>query len=148
MQHTHQWSRPSRPGASHSVLFICRDNAICSPLAAAWLYRLTGGRIQARTAGIVPVAIPVSVQQRVAQLQRRPVALKPVAMRKLAGQTFDSIITLADRQECPLPVHPYDGEGVVWHFDRPVTAAQLRQLEFELMERLLLWLEVKRLRTA
>ena len=131
-----------------TVLFICRDNAVCSQLAAAWLYRLSGGEIQAQTAGIEPGPVPNFVQQRVSQLKRRPVALKPVALKRVCGKTYDHIITLTDKREAPLPVHPYDEEGVVWDFATPTSAEALRQLEYELMDRLLLWLEVVRVRAA
>jgi|GEM_PF-2248952 len=131
-----------------TVLFICRDNAVCSQLAAAWLYRLSSGKIQAQTAGIEPCPIPSCIQQRVSQLKRRPVSLKPVALKRVSGKTYDHIITLTDKREAPLPLHPYDEEGVVWDFAMPASAEALRQLEFELMDRLLLWLEVVRVRAA
>jgi len=131
-----------------TVLFICADNSILSPLAAAWLYRLSGQKLRASTAGISPAAIPAPVQQRVSALMRQPVALKPVALNRLSGKCFDVVITLADKSKPALPSHPYDDEHIVWDFRSPQSAAEIRQFEFELMERLVLWLEVNRLRAA
>lgn len=131
-----------------TVLFICRDNAVCSQLAAAWLHRLSNGKIQAQTAGIEPGPVPSFVQQRASQLKRRPVSLTSVPLKRVCGKNYDYIITLADKRDAPLPAHPYDDEGIVWDFAMPESAEALRQLEFELMDRLLLWLEVVRVRAA
>lgn len=131
-----------------TVLFICADNSVLSPLAAAWLYRLSGRKLRARTAGISPADISPPVQQRVSALMRQPVALKPVALKRLSGSCFDVVITLADKSQPALPSHPYDDEHIVWDFPSPQSAADIRQIEFELMERLILWLEVNRLRAA
>jgi len=72
----------------------------------------------------------------------------PTSLRQTAGTSFDYIITLCNKQCEQLPVHPYDDEGVIWDFPAPGTLEQMRQMEFELMERLLLWLEVTGLRAA
>ncbi|MBY4676471.1 arsenate reductase/protein-tyrosine-phosphatase family protein [Marinobacterium arenosum] len=125
------------------VLFVCRHNAIRSQLAAAWLNRLAHGEVIAESAGLEPQPVPAFVQSRVALLERRPVLLRSRSMQRVAGKQYDCVIRLCDKSSEQLPMHPCDLEGICWDFIPPANLEQLRQMEYQLMDRLKLWLEVK-----
>lgn len=82
----------SRPGA---VLFVCRQNAVRSPMAAAIARHLFGNSIYVRSAGVRPdekdpFAAAVMEEVGLDISQHRPIALD-----ELEDTNFDLVVTLA-----------------------------------------------------
>lgn len=80
------------PGA---VLFACNRNAVRSPMAAAILRHLAGGRVYVASAGVRPgEADPFAV----AVMEELGIDLsshKPMSLEELEDTSFDLIVTLA-----------------------------------------------------
>ena len=80
--------------APHSVLFVCRHNAIRSPMAAA-LARAVAPAIYTRSAGVEhgepdPFAVAV-MAERGLDISRR----QPRTLEELGDMSFDLVVTLA-----------------------------------------------------
>ena len=112
--------------SSHSVLFLCRDNAILGPMAEALLNHWGRGRFTASSAGWEPApgvhALAVRVMQR-AQLM--PVALKPRALSEVAGRdapAFGVVVLLG--HELPGGTVPLKGDPALarWNISDPASA--------------------------
>lgn len=85
-----------------SVLFVCVHNAGRSQMAAALLSRLSGGRIEVRSAGtepahrVNPVAVAAMAELGINLTSATPEALTPQAVR-----TSDVVITMGCGDACP-----------------------------------------------
>ncbi len=116
---------PSRGGVpirSARVLFLCTGNSARSPIAEALATALSGGAIDAISAGSHPRPIhPNAVR---AMREAYGIDLADHACRSLddlAGQPFDWVISLCDRvrEVCPeFPDHP---QAVHWSIANPAT---------------------------
>lgn len=96
---------PSLPeqGPRAKVLFLCTGNSARSQIAEALLQELTGGRVEAWSAGSHPKPVH---ENAVHAMRERGIDIsgrssKPIS--KLAGFRFDYVITLCDRvrEVCP-----------------------------------------------
>ena len=81
--------------APRSVLFACALNAVRSPMAAAILQHLIGGRIHVASAGVRagmldPYAVAVMDEIGIDMSEHEPAPLK-----EIEGETFDLIVTLS-----------------------------------------------------
>jgi protein-tyrosine-phosphatase len=81
--------------APRSVLFACALNAVRSPMAAAILQHLIGGRIHVASAGVRagmldPYAVAVMDEIGIDMSEHEPAPLKD-----LESETFDLIVTLS-----------------------------------------------------
>jgi arsenate reductase len=85
-----------------SVLFVCVHNAGRSQMAAALLSRLTGDRIEVRSAGTEPAdqINPVAVAA-MAELSIDIAAATPKILIGDAVQTSDIVITMGCGDACP-----------------------------------------------
>jgi protein-tyrosine-phosphatase len=112
-----------RPGAVRA-LFLCTGNSARSPMAEALARALSGGAIEAYSAGshlkpLHPNAVRVMRDEHGIDLSGRASAHLDV----FAGQRFDWVISLCDRvrEVCPeLPGHP---ETIHWSIPNPATGA-------------------------
>ncbi|MGO9955413.1 MAG: MarR family transcriptional regulator [Solirubrobacteraceae bacterium] len=119
---------PSRAGAGASsrrparVLFSCTGNSARSQIAQALAHKLSGGRVEAVSAGshpkpLHPNAVRVMREHGIDLAGRRA---KPLS--EFSGQRFDYVVTLCDRvrEVCPeFPGHP----GLI-HWSTPDPAAE------------------------
>jgi protein-tyrosine-phosphatase/DNA-binding transcriptional ArsR family regulator len=117
--------RAAAPGATHrtsTVLFICTGNSARSPMAAAWLNRLGGGRVTAQSAGVVPAALhPLAV----AAMAEHGVDIsghRPAHLNALAARSFTRVITLCDRAREACGELPASLGAAHWSIANPAQA--------------------------
>lgn len=104
------------------VLFLCTGNSARSPMAAALAERLSGGAVEARSAGSHPRPIHPNAVRVMREAHGVDLA-GHVATRldDVADEAFDWVISLCDkvREVCPeMPGHP---EVVHWSLVNPAT---------------------------
>ena len=104
------------------MLFLCTGNSARSPIAEALASALSGGAIEAHSAGSHPRPLhpnAVRVMRDEYGLDLAPHASTPLDM--FADQRFDWVISLCDRvrEVCPeFPGHP---EAIHWSIANPAT---------------------------
>ncbi|MEV4188764.1 arsenate reductase ArsC [Streptosporangium canum] len=104
---------PDKP----SVLFVCVHNAGRSQMAAGWLTRLAGDRIEVRSAGSAPAEQinPVAVEA-MAEAGVDITAAQPKILTTEAVQDSDVVITMGCGDACPIfPGKRYEN----WELDDP-----------------------------
>src|SRR3990167_2992675 len=88
------------------VLFICRDNAVRSQIAAAFLNTYFGGRYEAYSAGIEPGEINPCLGKAMEEIGIHICPCRPQKIEELRGDKFDCIITLCDYAKVHSPELP------------------------------------------
>ncbi|MFD7905903.1 arsenate reductase ArsC [Kitasatospora sp. NPDC059747] len=106
-------SVPSVP----SVLFVCVHNAGRSQMAAAFLTRLGGDRVEVRSAGSAPAeAVNPAVVQALAEVGIDISAETPKVLTTEAVRTSDVVITMGCGDACPY----FPGKQYLdWKLDDP-----------------------------
>ncbi len=112
------------------VLFVCTGNSARSQMAEGWLRHLSGGRVEAASAGteprgLHPLAVRVMAERGVDISRQRSKHLSEVQ-----GSRFDWVVTVCDRARQSCPVFP--GARTV-HWDLP-DPAEARGSEEEVAE--------------
>jgi len=102
------------------VLFVCTGNSARSQMAEGWLRHLSGGRVEAASAGtepkgLHPLAVRVMAERGVDVSGQRS---KPLS--EVADQAFDLVVTVCDRARQNCPVFP--GARTL-HWDLPDPAS-------------------------
>jgi arsenate reductase len=102
-----------------SVLFLCSDNGVHSPMAEEMLNRFDSEHFEAMSAGIEcgethPLTV-MAMSEIGIDLEGRT----PRGIDALSGLHFDFVITLSDRARANCPAFP-DAEVVHWRFDDPL----------------------------
>jgi arsenate reductase (thioredoxin) len=88
--------------AAPSVLFVCVHNAGRSQMAAAFLTRLAGDRVQVRSAGSTPAdAVNPAVVQAMAEVGIDISREVPKVLTTEAVQASDVVITMGCGDTCP-----------------------------------------------
>jgi protein-tyrosine-phosphatase len=117
------------------VLFLCTGNSARSQMAEALLQHLSGGTVEARSAGSHPKQLHPNA---VRVLRRRGIdisANRTKHFAELVGERFDQVITLCDRvrEVCPeLPSHP---ERVHWSIPDPAAEGATNRASYAAFER-------------
>jgi protein-tyrosine-phosphatase/DNA-binding transcriptional ArsR family regulator len=115
-------TRLRRRSARPRVLFLCTGNSSRSQMAEALLVRMSGGAVEAASAGSSPRPLHPNA---VRVMQERGIdisANRSKHVTELAAQRFDVVITLCDRvrEVCPeFPSHP---DLVHWSMPDPAAA--------------------------
>jgi protein-tyrosine-phosphatase len=107
------------PKKNVRVLFLCTHNSARSQMAEGILRHLSGGRIEAFSAGnqpahLHPLAIQTMVKMGLDISQQRS-----KHMDEFQGPFFDYIVTVCDRVRESCPTFPGDPERVHWSFIDP-----------------------------
>ncbi|HTZ44373.1 MAG TPA: GNAT family N-acetyltransferase [Jatrophihabitans sp.] len=100
-----------------TVLFLCVHNAGRSQMAAGWLARLAGDRVEVRSAGSTPAAAvnPVAVQA-MAEVGIDIAGAQPKVLTPDAVRSSDVVITMGCGDTCPVfPGKRYED----WDLDDP-----------------------------
>jgi protein-tyrosine-phosphatase len=129
-----EWDRPSH-AARPRVLFLCTGNSARSQIAEALVQRLTGGAVEAVSAGshpkpLHPNAVRVMRERGVDIAGRRSKHLS-----EFADQRFDYVISLCDRvrEVCPeFPDHP---ELTHWSIPDPAREGATEEENYPAFER-------------
>lgn len=126
-----------------SVLFLCTGNSARSQMAEALMDQLSGGAIEARSAGsrprpLDPKAVRVMAERRVDIAGKRPKHLD-----EFEGVAFDYVITLCDkvREVCPQFAGP--AEPAHWSIPDPSETGDTDEASFREFERVADDLEVR-----
>jgi len=101
------------------VLFLCTGNSARSQIAEALLRELSGGSVDAFSAGSKPKAVHPNA---VAVLRARGIgSSKPQSkhVEAFAGQRFDCVVTLCDRVREVCPEFPGDPQTTHWSIADP-----------------------------
>ncbi len=128
------------PSKKVRVLFLCTHNSARSQMAEGILRHLSGGRIEAFSAGSQPTSLhPLAVQTMTKMgidiSQRRSKHLD-----EFLDQSFDYIVTVCDcvREACP--TFPGDPERVHWSFIDPATVEGSEKDRYKAFEQVALQL--------
>ncbi len=118
-----------------TVLFVCVHNAGRSQMAAGFLQRLAGGRIEVLSAGSEPAGAvnPVAVQA-MAELGIDISAEKPKLLQDTAVRQADVVITMGCGDACPIyPGKRYED----WELDDPAGKSidEVRPIRDEIQQR-------------
>lgn len=88
------------------VLFLCTGNSARSQMAEAWLRHLSGGRVEAASAGTEPKGLhPLAVQV----MAERGVDIshqRSKSVSEVWGQSFDWVVTVCHRARESCPAYP------------------------------------------
>lgn len=104
------------------VLFLCTGNSARSQMAEALARALSGGAIEAFSAGSQPRPISPNAHRAMRELYGLDLAgqvSKPLEL--FAGETFDWVISLCDRVREVCPEFPGSPEVIHWSIANPVT---------------------------
>lgn len=103
--------------ATPSVLFVCVHNAGRSQMAAAFLTRLGGDRVEVRSAGSAPAAsVNPAVVEALAEVGIDISAEVPKVLTAEAVQSSDVVITMGCGDACPF----FPGKQYLdWQLDDP-----------------------------
>ncbi|MET7683834.1 arsenate reductase ArsC [Streptomyces sp. NPDC005423] len=95
-------SKPSKP-SKPSVLFVCVHNAGRSQMAAAFLARLGGDRVEVRSAGSAPAGtVNPAVVEAMAEVGVDLSAQRPKVLTHEAVRASDVVITMGCGDACPV----------------------------------------------
>jgi protein-tyrosine-phosphatase/DNA-binding transcriptional ArsR family regulator len=129
-----EWDRaasPSRP----RVLFLCTGNSARSQMAEALVERLTGGAVEARSAGSHPKPLH---RNAVRVMRERGIDIagrRSTHLGEFADERFDFVVSLCDRvrevcpefRGCPDPIH--------WSIPDPAQAGSTDEETYPAFER-------------
>jgi protein-tyrosine-phosphatase/DNA-binding transcriptional ArsR family regulator len=104
------------------VLFLCTGNSARSPMAAALARALSGGAIEAQSAGSHPRPLHANALRVMRQDYGLDLAGHvSTRLDAFAGQRFDYVITLCDRVREVCPEFPGGPEAIHWSLANPAT---------------------------
>jgi ArsR family transcriptional regulator, arsenate/arsenite/antimonite-responsive transcriptional repressor / arsenate reductase (thioredoxin) len=102
------WDRPSR-AIRPRVLFLCTGNSARSQIAEALVEHLTGGAVEAASAGSHPKPLHANAVRVMHERGIDIAGKRSKHLREFADQRFDYVVSLCDRvrEVCPeFPDHP------------------------------------------
>jgi arsenate reductase len=104
------------------VLFLCTGNSARSQMAEGLLRHLSGGRIEAHSAGTDPKGLnPYAVQA----MAERGIDISDhvsKGIEPMLGQSFDRVITVCDRARQSCPAFAGAAEQIHWSIPDPAEA--------------------------
>jgi protein-tyrosine-phosphatase/DNA-binding transcriptional ArsR family regulator len=108
----------TRPRRRPRVLFLCTGNSTRSQMAEALLRELSGGSVQAFSAGSKPKSIHANA---VAVMRARGISISKQSkhLDTFARQRFDCVVTLCDRVREVCPKFPGEPQTIHWSIADP-----------------------------
>jgi ArsR family transcriptional regulator, arsenate/arsenite/antimonite-responsive transcriptional repressor / arsenate reductase (thioredoxin) len=137
---------PARPRTGRSrrrVLFLCTGNSARSQIAEALLERMSGGAIDAASAGSHPKPLHPNA---VRVLQKRGIDISANRTKhfdEFVSQRFDTVITLCDRVREVCPEFPSRPELAHWSLPDPTLAGSADRDSYPAFERTTAELETR-----
>ncbi len=101
------------------VLFLCTENSARSQMAEALLRHLSGGSVEAYSAGSHPTRLHPQAKQVLEEQGITTHELRAKSLGEFLGQDFDCIVTVCDRVRESCPTFPGDPECIHWSFADP-----------------------------
>ena len=129
-----EWDRPSR-AARPRVLFLCTGNSARSQIAEALVEQLTGGAVDAASAGSHPKPLHPNAVRVMRERGIDIAGRRSKSQTEFADQRFDYVISLCDRvrEVCPeFPDHP---ELIHWSMPDPAREGSTDAETFRAFER-------------
>jgi protein-tyrosine-phosphatase/DNA-binding transcriptional ArsR family regulator len=128
------------PGKKVRVLFLCTHNSARSQMAEGILRHLSGGRIEAFSAGNQPAHLHPLAMQTMAKMGLDISQQRSKHMDEFQGQFFDYIVTVCDRVRESCPTFPGDPERVHWSFIDPAAVEGSEKERYKAFEQVALQL--------
>jgi ArsR family transcriptional regulator, arsenate/arsenite/antimonite-responsive transcriptional repressor / arsenate reductase (thioredoxin) len=130
----HEWDRASRSPRAR-VLFLCTGNSARSQIAEVLVEELTGGAIEARSAGshpkpLHPNAVRVMRERGIDLSGRRSEHLSA-----FANERFDYVISLCDRVREVSPEFPHQPDLIHWSTPDPAREGSTDEETYPAFER-------------
>lgn len=110
-----------RPGKPVRVLFLCTHNSARSQMAEGITRFLSGGKVEALSAGSDPTELHPLAVQAMAKMGIDISGQRSKHLGEFAGQSFDYVVTVCDRVREACPTWPDDPKRVHWSFLDPAT---------------------------
>jgi protein-tyrosine-phosphatase len=134
---------PERRSGRQRVLFLCTGNSARSQIAEALLVAMSGGAIEAASAGSNPRALHANA---VRVLQRRGIDIsgnRTKHVDEFVAQRFDVVITLCDRVRAVCPEFPQHPRLVHWSVPDPALEGPTNRGSYPAFERTAAELETR-----
>jgi ArsR family transcriptional regulator, arsenate/arsenite/antimonite-responsive transcriptional repressor / arsenate reductase (thioredoxin) len=128
------------PKKNVRVLFLCTHNSARSQMAEGILRHLSGGRIEAFSAGNQPAHLHPLAIQTMAKMGLDSSQQRSKHMDEFQGQFFDYIVTVCDRVRESCPTFPGDPERVHWSFIDPAAVEGSEKERYRAFEQVALQL--------
>ena len=122
------------PGKPVRVLFLCTHNSARSQMAEGIMRHLSGGKIEALSAGSEPAELHPLAVKAMAKMGIDISGQRAKHLGEFGGQSFDYIVTVCDRVRESCPTWPDDPKRVHWSFLDPAAvegSEQERSRAFE-----------------
>jgi protein-tyrosine-phosphatase len=136
-------SRPTRRSGRQRVLFLCTGNSARSQMAEGLLEHLSGGAIEADSAGSNPKPLHTNA---VRVMRRRGIDIsqnRTKHVRELATRRYDIVITLCDRVREECPELPSDPRRAHWSIADPAVEGAGDRASYPAFERTATELETR-----
>lgn len=119
------------------ILFLCSNNAGCSPMAEALLRHLAGERIEACSAGLRPGEIRPEVLSALEKLGVSTRGLYSKGLEQVADQYFDLVVSLGHLAHQAADAIPA-ARHITWNFEESEDedATRLTRTLHEIYERI------------
>ena len=101
------------------VLFLCTGNSCRSQMAEALARQLSGGKVEAFSAGTDPKGVHPLTIRALADVGIDASGQASKNLRTLLKEKFDYVITVCDRAKESCPVWPGVKERIQWSFEDP-----------------------------
>ena len=135
-----QEAKLSLPSKPVRVLFLCTHNSARSQMAEGILRDLSGGKIEAYSAGSHPTDLHPLAVQTLAAIGIDISQQQPKHLDQFYGQSFDYIVTVCDRVRESRPTFPGDPERVHWSFSDPAAVEGPEEEQYRAFEQVALQL--------
>jgi ArsR family transcriptional regulator, arsenate/arsenite/antimonite-responsive transcriptional repressor / arsenate reductase (thioredoxin) len=135
--------RPRRSGRRPRVLFLCTGNSARSQIAEALLERMSGGAMQAVSAGSHPKQLHPNA---IRVLHKRGIDVSGNRTKHLdefRSDRFDTVVTLCDRVREVCPEFPFRPEVVHWSIPDPALEGPTNRASYPAFERTAAELETR-----
>lgn len=138
----------TQPFRGHDVLFLCRDNAVLSPIAEALLNHWGRGRFRACSAGWRPApGVHALAVRALRRAELVPTFLRPRSWTELGeadAPAFRFLVFLG-RELPDTLAPPFKGDPILarWHVDDPSGGAGTAEMQDRAFERALREIEAR-----
>lgn len=98
---------------------MCTGNSCRSQIAEGWLRHLSGGKVEASSAGTAPAGVNPTAVEVMREVGIDLSGHRSQHVSEFAGVRFDAVITVCDHARESCPVWPEAGEMLHWSLDDP-----------------------------
>ncbi|HEU5318269.1 MAG TPA: arsenate reductase ArsC [Chloroflexota bacterium] len=104
------------------VLFLCTHNSARSQMAEGWLRHLSGGRVEAHSAGTEATRVRPLAARVMAEVGIDIGGQESKTLERYVAEPFDAVITVCDDANEACPVFPGGKRRLHWSFRDPSKA--------------------------